>query len=166
MNNVKDILKRKYSKHPSLQNKLFFLARDTKNLQEMNDYIVYLNSKDIAIKNMIAVINPILETVAKENRYKISNIKTDLDHRQRIYMKYTLVNDLGDDFDIEINDILAIDWKYGDYKGHCCEKTTNLIFKAIEQKGIEIKDKKITRNHNAQRSTYKAKEKIKYIGDN
>ncbi|WP_027120475.1 hypothetical protein [Mycoplasmopsis lipofaciens] len=128
--------------------------------QEMSDFLPYLEDKKQKIIEAQNVIKTIYSELKKQN-YLMKISECRINDNGRVELKYYFKNKKDEDFEILIDDLLRIEYKIGDYKSHCCEKTSNEIFKALKQNNYLIRSQQITRNINNFRPLYKAKNKVR-----
>lgn len=126
--------------------------RDLKTSQEISDVIPLIESKCNEYKRFKILVNDFNNSL-KEQGFKVDkNIKGQMsvdDYSNMVY-KYRLINDNNNKVDIIINSEGKIRYKLGNYEGHMCNKTTEILFKKMKEQGYNLEVVSIKRDiHNS-----------------
>ena len=162
-----EILERDFPNNEKLKEELFLKGLNYKTNAELNDYLLYVKNKKFNIVAMNKIINTIAEELKKSYRYQMTKKVHKIDQETgMIKYIFSFRNHLGESFDIDINEELRMSFKYGDYKSHCCEATTQKIFEALENnKFIQRGKPQIVRNVTDAKPLYKSIDKYKRKGE-
>lgn len=132
------------------------------NYQELNEFNIYLNSKEYTYKKMLH-LEKIVATGLKAVRsyFLQGEIERDVDQFGNFFFIYHFKNKANETFDLRIDENLIITYKIGDYKDHCCEQTSSKLWEYLKEHKVNILSTKIIRSFTNQKPLYKSISKIK-----
>ncbi|WLP85229.1 hypothetical protein [Mycoplasma seminis] len=152
---VNEILDTTYT-NEKLKLALYKNALNFKTYNEANDYLYLLANKKYYYNKVNTIINTIFTRLKKYENYALVNSDFRIDQDNNVFFRYTFKNPKKETFDIEIDEKGVINYKIGDYAGHCCEKTSAQIFDALEKNHIKVVKRFIYRNVTNQHKTMAA----------
>lgn len=122
--------------------------RNIKTSQEFADVLPLIESK-IQEQNQLKFLKNEFDQKLSEVGFKLDkNIKQiiELDEYSNIVIKYVMVNSSNNRISIIMNSEGQIKYKLGNYKGHMCNKTTELLINKLKESGWTINITSIKRD--------------------
>ncbi|UUD36858.1 Uncharacterised protein [Mycoplasmopsis californica] len=156
-------IENKFSGLPDL--KFYFKNKvlSLKTYQELNDFNIFIGSKEFSYKKMKELEKVVAEGLSKIRGYylvKERKIERKIDESGQMYFVYHFKNQKNESFDLKISEELKIEYKIGDYKEHCCEETSKKLWEFLEKRNIQIRQKQIIREFSNAKPLYKSISKI------
>lgn len=106
-----------------------------KNLQEISDIAPFIYSKNLEYESMKNYMKDVFSILNDLNFKKIGKVSFNFSDRQIFEAKCKFINGDNNTIVIHFNSNNEIKYKLGNYVGHACEKTTNLLLEKLKKKG-------------------------------